>query len=34
MNSIYWAFFIGLLMNILSLAPVLFLKKTQKSVKV
>ncbi|MBN3114397.1 hypothetical protein H4F46_05715 [Pectobacterium brasiliense] len=34
MNTIYWAFFIGLLMNIPSLAPVLFLKKTQKSVKV
>ncbi|GLY62785.1 hypothetical protein Pcaca05_36420 [Pectobacterium carotovorum subsp. carotovorum] len=34
MNTIYWAFFIGLLMNIPSLAPVLFLKKTQKNVKV
>ncbi|QSD34198.1 hypothetical protein H5A40_14015 [Pectobacterium brasiliense] len=34
MNSIYWVISIGLLMNIPSLAPVLFLKKTQKSVKV
>lgn len=34
MNSIYWVFFIGLLINIPSLAPVLFLKKTQKNVKV
>lgn len=34
MNSIYWVFFMGLLINIRSLAPVLFLKKTQKSVKV
>lgn len=34
MNSIYWVLFMGLLINIPSLAPVLFLKKTQKSVKV
>ncbi|ECA5804786.1 hypothetical protein QLL71_004729 [Salmonella enterica] len=34
MNTIYWVIFMGLLMNIPSLAPVLFLKKTQKSVKV
>ncbi|HDS7658465.1 hypothetical protein PVM13_23015 [Klebsiella variicola] len=34
MNTIYWAFFIDLLMNIPSLAPVLFLRKTQKNVKV
>ncbi|MEI3777048.1 hypothetical protein [Pectobacterium brasiliense] len=34
MNTIYWVFFIGLLMNIPSLAPVLFLRKTQKQVKV
>ncbi|POE03360.1 MULTISPECIES: hypothetical protein [Pectobacterium] len=34
MNSIYWVFFIGLLMNIPAMAPVLFLKKTQKNVKV
>ncbi|MEE3663220.1 hypothetical protein V2I52_14955 [Brenneria sp. g21c3] len=34
MNTIYWAFFIGLLMNIPSLAPVLFLHKISKKVKV
>jgi len=34
MNTIYSAFFIDLLMNIPSLAPVLFLRKTQKNVKV
>lgn len=34
MNSIYWVLFIGLLMNILSLAPVLFLGNRQKQVKV
>lgn len=34
MNSIYWVLIIGLLMNIPSLAPVLFLRKTQKNVKV
>lgn len=34
MNSIYWALFMGLLINIPSLAPVLFLKKTKKNVKV
>lgn len=34
MNSIYWVFFIGLLMNIPSLAPVLFLRKASKNVKV
>ncbi|EOW9998962.1 hypothetical protein ACO2E8_003135 [Yersinia enterocolitica] len=34
MNSIYWVFFIGLLMNIPSLAPVLFLHKVSKKVKV
>lgn len=34
MNSIYWVIFMGLLLNIPSLAPVLFAKKTQKSVKV
>ncbi|WP_233968956.1 hypothetical protein [Pectobacterium polaris] len=34
MNSIYWAFFIGLLMNIPSLAPVLFLRKADKKIKV
>ncbi|RRO01376.1 hypothetical protein [Pectobacterium aquaticum] len=34
MNSIYLVFFIGLLMNIPSLAPVLFLHKVSKSVKV
>ncbi|MCA5921940.1 hypothetical protein LES60_21595 [Pectobacterium brasiliense] len=34
MNPIYWAFFIGLLINIPSLAPVLFLRKVSKKVKV
>ncbi|MGR6770932.1 hypothetical protein ACU36R_04700 [Pectobacterium brasiliense] len=34
MNSIYWVLFIGLLMNIPSLAPVLFLHKISKKVKV
>ncbi|APS29566.1 MULTISPECIES: hypothetical protein [Pectobacterium] len=34
MNTIYWAFFIGLLMNIPSLAPVLFLRKVSKKIKV
>ncbi|HGT6661165.1 TPA: hypothetical protein ACM32R_000157 [Escherichia coli] len=34
MNTIYWVFFIGLLMNIPSLAPVLFLHKVLKKVKV
>ncbi|MBS4433294.1 hypothetical protein E2566_07990 [Pectobacterium punjabense] len=34
MNPIYWAFFIGLLINIPSLAPVLFLHKISKKVKV
>ncbi|MFJ5360269.1 hypothetical protein ACIPUG_04820 [Pectobacterium sp. CHL-2024] len=34
MNTIYWVFFIGLLMNIPSLAPVLFLRKISKKVKV
>ena len=34
MNSIYWVLIIVLLMNIPSLAPVLFLRKTQKNVKV
>lgn len=33
MNSIYWVIFMGLLINIPSLAPVLFLRKTQKDVK-
>lgn len=34
MNSIYWVIFFGLLMNIPSLAPVLFLRKASKNVKV
>ncbi|EIG7225861.1 hypothetical protein NUC16_003307 [Salmonella enterica] len=34
MNSIYWVLIIGLLMNIPSLTPMLFLRKTQKNVKV
>ncbi|HHA2261143.1 TPA: hypothetical protein ACOEHA_001155 [Enterobacter hormaechei subsp. xiangfangensis] len=34
MNSIYWGLIIGLLMNIPSLTPMLFLRKTQKNVKV
>lgn len=34
MNSISWVIFMGLLVNIPSLAPVLFLRKTQKDAKV
>ncbi|BES85934.1 hypothetical protein G5647_16225 [Pectobacterium carotovorum] len=34
MNSIYWVIFMGLLINIPSLAPVLFIGNTQKQVKV
>lgn len=34
MNSIYWVIFMGLLLNIPSLVPVLFLHKTQKNVKI
>ncbi|EFM2449244.1 hypothetical protein HCP83_004372 [Escherichia coli] len=34
MNPIYWVIFMGLLMNIPSLAPVLFLRKASKKVKV
>lgn len=34
MNSIYWVIFIGLLINIPSLVPVLFLRKIQKNVKI
>ncbi|MEH0835398.1 hypothetical protein QNA03_18585 [Pectobacterium cacticida] len=34
MNTIYWVVFMGLLMNIPSLAPVLFLRKVSKKVKV
>ncbi|BFU32488.1 hypothetical protein [Enterobacter asburiae] len=34
MNAISWVIFMGLLINIPSLAPVLFLRKTQKNVKV
>ncbi|WP_038908698.1 membrane protein, partial [Dickeya oryzae] len=34
MNSVYWVIFMGMLINIPSLAPLLFLKKTQKDVKV
>ncbi|WP_409306807.1 hypothetical protein [Pectobacterium sp. B1J-3] len=34
MNTIYWVFFTGLLMNIPSLAPVLFIGNRQKQVKV
>ncbi|KHT07768.1 membrane protein [Pectobacterium brasiliense] len=34
MNSIYWVIFMGLLINIPSLAPVLFLRKVSKKVKV
>ncbi|MEQ9924934.1 hypothetical protein ABRP60_08175 [Pectobacterium brasiliense] len=34
MNPIYWAFFIGLLINIPSLAPVLFLHNISKKIKV
>ncbi|MFE8152969.1 hypothetical protein RBA63_13955 [Brenneria goodwinii] len=34
MNSIYWVVLISLLMNIPSMAPVLFLRKVKKNVKV
>lgn len=34
MNSISWVIFMGLLVNIPSLAPLLFLRKTQKNVKI
>lgn len=34
MHALYWAFFIGLLLNTPAIAPVLFLKETQKQVKV
>ncbi|HDZ3009482.1 TPA: hypothetical protein RST33_005261 [Klebsiella pneumoniae] len=34
MNSIYWVIFMGLLLNIPSLVPVLFLRLTQKNVKI
>lgn len=34
MNPIYWVIFMGLLMNIPSLAPVLFLRMASKNVKV
>ncbi|MDM3140735.1 hypothetical protein [Citrobacter sp. Cf120] len=34
MNSIYWMIFMGLLLNIPSLVPALFLRKTQNNVKV
>lgn len=34
MNTIYWVIFMGLLLNIPSLAPVLFLRKASKNVKV
>ncbi|MEH8267018.1 hypothetical protein RAH17_07960 [Klebsiella pneumoniae] len=34
MNSIYWVIFMGLLLNISSLVPVLFLRQTQKNVKI
>ncbi|EPY4553124.1 hypothetical protein [Klebsiella variicola] len=34
MNSIYWVIFMGLLLNIPSLVPVLFLHKNQKNVKI
>ncbi|VUS28032.1 hypothetical protein SB6412_00411 [Klebsiella pasteurii] len=34
MNTIYWVIFMGLLMNIPSLVPVLFLHKVSKKVKV
>lgn len=34
MNSISWVIFMGLLVNIPSLAPVLFLRKTQKDAKI
>lgn len=34
MNTIYWVIFMGLLLNIPSLVPVLFLRKAHKNVKV
>ncbi|RAX37003.1 UNVERIFIED_CONTAM: hypothetical protein DQE83_01795 [Escherichia coli] len=34
MNSIYWVIFMGLLLNIPSLVSVLFLRQTQKNVKI
>lgn len=34
MHSVYWVIFMGMLINIPSLAPLLFLRKTQKDVKV
>ncbi|HBR0098685.1 TPA: hypothetical protein L9G11_002535 [Klebsiella pneumoniae] len=34
MNSVYWVIFMGLLINIPSLAPVLLLRKAEKKVKV
>ncbi|KUQ40855.1 hypothetical protein [Enterobacter hormaechei] len=34
MNSIYWVIFMGLLLNIPSLVPVLFLRQTQRNVKI
>ncbi|EPZ9140562.1 hypothetical protein ACXYLT_003948 [Klebsiella aerogenes] len=34
MNSIYWVIFMGLLLNIPSLVPVLLLHKSQKNVKI
>ncbi|MGG6114493.1 hypothetical protein ACQSFK_16195 [Salmonella enterica] len=34
MNSIYWVIFMGLLINIPSLAPMLFIRKVSKNVKV
>ncbi|QXC97343.1 hypothetical protein [Klebsiella sp. PL-2018] len=34
MNSIYWVIFMGLLLNIPSLVPVLFLRQTQKNLKI
>ncbi|ENY1823732.1 hypothetical protein ACFVMS_000063 [Salmonella enterica] len=34
MHSVYWMIFMGMLINIPSLAPLLFLRKTQKDVKV
>lgn len=34
MNSIYWVIYMGLLLNIPSLVPVLFLRQTQKNVKI
>src|SRR5471030_2824351 len=34
MNSIYWVIIVGLLLNLPAMAPVLFLKRSQKQVKV